>query len=66
MSLGALGEFLLVLVVVFVFGNLWFHLVEALLKWVKRCLPGRREPQVWHPLPPETEKQERAERNIKQ
>lgn len=53
MSLGALGAFALVLVVVFLFGQLWFHLVEAILGRLRRLLSRRREPPAWHPLPPE-------------
>lgn len=53
MSLGALGAFALVLVVVFLFGQLWFHLVEAILSRIKRLFSRRREPSAWHPLPPE-------------
>ena len=55
MSPGALGAVLLVLVVVFVLGNLWFHLVESLLCGMKRLLLRDQEPQAWHPLPPEPE-----------
>lgn len=53
MSLGALGAFALVLVVVFLFGQLWFHLVEAILGRLRRLLSRRREPPAWHPLPPD-------------
>lgn len=53
MSLGALGAFALVLVVVFLFGQLWFHLVETILSRIKRLFFRRREPPAWHPLPPE-------------
>lgn len=53
MSLGALGAFALVLVVVFLFGQLWFHLVEAISSRIKRLFFHRREPPAWHPLPPE-------------
>lgn len=60
MSPGAIGAFCLVLVVVFIVGNLWFHLVEALLRWVKGWLPGHREAGSWHPLPKEPEEQEDA------
>lgn len=58
MSPGALGAFVLVLIVVFVIGNLWFHLVEFLLKGIRRILLGGRDPQVWHPLPSDSEQQE--------
>ena len=57
MSLGALGAFLVVLVVVFVFGTLWFHLVEAVLNCVKRLFTRHHNPPAWHPLPPEQEEQ---------
>lgn len=58
MSPGALGAFLLVLVLVFLVGRLWFHLVEFLLDQIKRLLSGKREPHAWHPLPEEPEEQE--------
>ena len=53
MSLGAVGTFLLVLIVVFVIGNLWFHFVESLLERIKHLLTSRRDPPAWHPLPPD-------------
>lgn len=53
MSLGAIGAFLIVLVVIFAFGNLWFHLVEGVLGWIKGLFTRRKDPPVWHPLPPE-------------
>lgn len=55
MSLGTIGAFLVVLLLVFVVGNLWFHLVEGVLKWLKGLFRGRKEPPAWHPLPPEQE-----------
>lgn len=55
MSLGTIGAFLVVLLLVFVVGNLWFHLVEGVLKWLKGLCRGRKEPPAWHPLPPEQE-----------
>lgn len=54
--MGAVGAFLLVLIVVFLIGNLWFHFVESLLERIKRLLTSRREPPAWHPLPPDEEK----------
>lgn len=56
MSLGAVGAFLLVLIVVFVLGNLWFHFVESLLERIKHLLTSHRDPPAWHPLPPDEEK----------
>ncbi|MDR3729491.1 MAG: hypothetical protein Q3X94_06895 [Oscillospiraceae bacterium] len=53
MSLGAIGAFLIVLVAVFVFGNLWFHLVEWVLGRIKGLFTRRKDPPAWHPLPPE-------------
>ena len=44
MTLGELGAILLVLTVVVVLGNLWFHLVEGLLDWIKRLFTRHREP----------------------
>lgn len=55
MSLGAIGAFLVVLLVVFVVGNLWFHFVEGVLERIKGVFRGRREPPASHPLPPEQE-----------
>lgn len=49
--MGAVGAFLLVLIVVFVIGNLWFHFVESLLERIKHLLTSRRDPPAWHPLP---------------
>ena len=55
MPIAEAAAFLAVLIVVFVFGNLWFHLVEALLRQIKRRLPRRREPPAWHPFPTDDE-----------
>lgn len=55
MPFGAIGAFLVVLLLVFVVGNLWFHLVEGVLERIKGLFRGRKEPQAWHPLPPEQE-----------
>ena len=46
---------MLLLVVVFVFGNLWFHFVEAILNRIKRLFTRRKEPPAWHTLPPDEE-----------
>ena len=51
-TLGQIGAFLLVLVVLFLVGRLWFALVEGVLEAIRRRLfRGKGEP--WHPLPPE-------------
>ena len=41
MPLGEMGAFLLFLVVIFVFGNLWFHFVETILRWIKKLFIGQ-------------------------
>ena len=53
MSLGAIGAFLAVLIVVFILGHLWFRFVEAVLERIKGLFARRREPPAWHPLPRE-------------
>ena len=53
--MGAIGAFLAFLVVVFIVGNLWFHLVESILDRIKRLFTRRREPPAWLPLPSEQE-----------
>ncbi len=55
MPLRELGVILLVLVVIFVFGQLWFHFVETLLRWLKKLFVRHKEPSKWHPLPVEQE-----------
>ena len=55
MPFGAIGAFLLVLIAVFLFGNLWFHFVEFLLGRIKRLFSGQKDPPAWHPLPPDTD-----------
>ena len=57
MPLGEVGAFLLFLVVIFVFGNLWFHFVESVLGRIKRLFSRRKDPPAWHPLPPDKEEQ---------
>ena len=50
MTLGEIGAFLLVLVIVFVLGQIWFHLVESVLERIRRRFFRSKEPPVWHPL----------------
>lgn len=54
MPFGETGAFLLFLVVVFLFGNLWFRFIEAILKRLKKLFSRHREPPPWHPLPPDS------------
>ena len=46
-----MGAFLLFLVVIFVFGNLWFHFVETILRWIKKLFIGQKKPTAWHRFP---------------
>ena len=55
MPFGQIGAFLLILVVVFLVGNIWFHLVESLLDRIRSLFTRHKEPPAWHPLPPEQE-----------
>ena len=57
MPLGEIGAFFLVVVVVFIFGNLWFHFVESILNRLKRLFI-RPKDTPWHPLPPEQEEKQ--------
>ena len=52
MPFGEIGAVLLFLVVVFIFGNLWFHFVETILRQIKKLFPCSRDPGAWHTLPP--------------
>ena len=51
MTLGEIGAFLLVLVIVSVLGQVWFHLVESVLEGVRRRFFRSKEPPALHPLP---------------
>lgn len=48
MSWGAIGALALVVVVVFLFGRLWFALVEGVLSKIKRLFSRKQEPTAWH------------------
>ena len=41
MPLGEIGAILLFLLVVFIFGNLWFHFIEAILAY-HRAIGGQK------------------------
>ena len=55
MPWGEIGAFLLFLVAVFIFGNLWFHFIEAILSRIKKILTRHKKSPAWHPLPPDKE-----------
>ena len=57
MPWGAVGAVLLVLVIVFVVGHLWFHIVERVLGGLRRLFSRKKEPPAWHTLPEEEKKQ---------
>ena len=52
---GEIAAFLLFLVAVFIFGNLWFHFIETILRQIKRRFTYRKKPPAWHSLPPDKE-----------
>ncbi len=54
MPVGEMGAFLLFLMIVFLFGNLWFHFIETILRQIKKLFTRHKNP-VWHPLPPDKE-----------
>ena len=53
MPLMQIGAVLLVLLVIVIAGNLWFHFVESVLERIKGLFHRKKEPPAWHPLPPE-------------
>lgn len=55
MPLGEIGAFLLFLVVIFIFGNLWFHFIESLLNRIKKQFTPHKKTPVWHTLPHDEE-----------
>lgn len=57
MPWGEIGVVLVVLVVLFIVGEIWFHFVEGVQSGIKR-LWGKKEPTAWHMLPPEQEREE--------
>ncbi|MGI5963894.1 MAG: hypothetical protein ACOX7N_09330 [Lawsonibacter sp.] len=63
MPLKEIGAIFLLLMVIFVFGQLWFHFVESILGWIQSLLPGQKKSSSWHPLPPDfQDKNQRDER----
>ena len=58
MPLKEWGAILLLLVIVLIVGNLWFHFVEAILSRIKKLFARRGDPPAWHPLPPEEDEKD--------
>ena len=52
MPFGEIGALLLFLVAVFIFGNLWFHMVEAILGQIKKRFTRRKQPPGMAYAPP--------------
>ena len=50
-----IGVSLLFLLVVFIFGNLWFHFIETILRWIKKLFARRQKSTAWHTLYPNEE-----------
>ena len=63
MVFGEIGAFLLFLVVVFLFGNLWFHFIEAILTRIKKRFARRKKPPAWHTRPPDWENEKMPDIN---
>lgn len=57
MPIGEIGAFLLVLVIVFICGELWLRFIEALLQQTKKLFTRHQKSSAWHPLPPDKEDQ---------
>ncbi len=55
MPVGEMGAFLLFLMIVFIFGKLWFHFIEAILRRIKKLFTHYKKTSAWHPLPPDKE-----------
>lgn len=58
MDLKEIGILLLLLVMILIFGNLWFHFIEGIRNKINKLLPHRRETTAWHPLPAEEQQKE--------
>ena len=43
-----IGMWGLVLTVIFIFGQVWFHLMEGVLSRIKSLLNRNKEQPVWH------------------
>lgn len=43
-----IGIWILILIVILIFSQVWFHLVEGLLSKIKAFLNRNKKQQVWH------------------
>lgn len=55
MSWEHIGAVLVFLIIVFIVGRLWFHIVEGVLGGLKRLIFRKKKPTAWHTLPPDME-----------
>ena len=58
MTLGEIGAVSIFLLVIFIFGRIWFHVPESLLDKIKRLFSRRKEKPAWHTLPEEKDEKE--------
>ena len=55
MPLGEIGAILLVLIVVFILGQIWFHFIESILDKIKSLFKSNKKTPEWHTLPDDWE-----------
>ena len=55
MSWEHIGAVLVFLIIVFIVGRLWFHIVEGVLGGLKRLIFRKKKPTAWQSLPPDME-----------
>lgn len=60
MNLKEIGMILAVLLVLVIFGNLWFHFVESISGGIKRIFSRGKKQTAWHPL--ENSRDEKVEK----
>ena len=60
------GMWLLFLIVMFIFGRMWFHLVEGVLARIKSLLDRHRDPPVWHTFEEDDSEQGETHGELKQ
>ncbi|MBS6799791.1 MAG: hypothetical protein KH297_07995 [Firmicutes bacterium] len=58
MTLGEIGAVSIFLLVIFIFGRIWFQLTESLLDKIKGLFSRRKEKPAWHTLPEEKDGKE--------
>lgn len=53
-----IGAFMFMLAAVFIWGNLWFHFVEKILRLGRKLFLHREKQLAWHTLPSDKEETE--------